>query len=62
MSLLLTENGFTVVADVSQREAVAPELWQREDGLTPGSLSRLVLAEVRELDDADFHTRSIGRV
>lgn len=41
------ENGFTTIADVSQREAVAPELWQREDGRSPCSLSRLVLAEVR---------------
>jgi methyltransferase (TIGR00027 family) len=46
MSLLLNDNGLRVVADVSQREAVAPELWQRDDGLSPASLSRLVLAEV----------------
>lgn len=47
MSLLLKENGFTVHTDVSQRKAVEPGLWQREDGLSPGSLTRLVLAEVR---------------
>ncbi|TNC29684.1 class I SAM-dependent methyltransferase [Amycolatopsis alkalitolerans] len=46
ISVLLKENGLQAVADMSQREAVARELWQRADGLTPGTLSRLVLAEV----------------
>ncbi|GAA4670483.1 MULTISPECIES: class I SAM-dependent methyltransferase [Amycolatopsis] len=47
MAELLAAHGFRVLTDASQREGVDPALWQREDGLTPGSLSRLVHAELR---------------
>ncbi|MRH89087.1 SAM-dependent methyltransferase [Nocardia sp. SYP-A9097] len=45
---LLDKHGFTVAEHVSQRQAVAPELWQRTDNLNPADLCRLVRATVRD--------------
>lgn len=44
---LLDRHGFAVAEHVSQRDAVAPELWQRSDSLRPADLCRLVRATVR---------------
>lgn len=44
MSLLLKENGFTTVENVSQRDAIDAALWQRSDSIRPANLSRLAHA------------------
>jgi methyltransferase (TIGR00027 family) len=41
---LLATHGFTTVANVPQREAVDPSLWDRSDALRPADLSWLVHA------------------
>jgi methyltransferase (TIGR00027 family) len=44
MSLLLKENGFTTVENVSQRDAIDAALWQRSDSIRPANLSYLAHA------------------
>lgn len=45
MAALLRHHGFTTRDDTDQRGAIDPELWQRGDGLSPGTVSRLVHAQ-----------------
>jgi methyltransferase (TIGR00027 family) len=47
MGTQLRDHGFTAVDDTDQRNAIDSQLWQRRDGLSPGTLSRLVHARVR---------------
>jgi len=44
MAALLAQHGFTVVAQVFQRDCVDPALWQRTDALRPSSLAVLAHA------------------
>lgn len=44
MSALLTESGFTHVEHFGQQEAIAQQLWERQDTLAPRKLSQLVHA------------------
>ncbi|MBF6061413.1 class I SAM-dependent methyltransferase [Nocardia terpenica] len=47
LTTLLDRQGFTVAEHISQRQAVDPTLWQRDDALHPADLCRMVRATVR---------------
>jgi methyltransferase (TIGR00027 family) len=46
MSTLLTGHGFGSVEHVTQRDMIAPALWDREDGLRPSTLGRISTARL----------------